>query len=493
MFRVLLITKNRSLIEFCRKNLPDGFRLKILTKLNLRDESPQGIVVFDSGYLAEQTDGVVAAAAERYGAREGAVSLNIVMNEEHRTQSFSLYPENLQHIQAILPYRIAAGKVQGLIASEWCWFLEAQKRQLKQIADRMLTLGENQVLAERLAQLKSEVHASIRFPAFMHGRSQAIVRFREQILSTAASRSYLLLTGKEEIPFDDFLEYYGALIRPDNPPPYRVIDLAKTPRHLQAQAIWPSRARRKAGQHDPLITCINHIHLLSWQNQTALLTLLNNDSGKPDQRPAERARYILLASHDLAGFVRKGKFRQDLHSLLRKAAGELPALHERPEDISMIAAEYISRRGFKRLQEQNAEVAAKIMGRFDLSSGYNGLFMTLDLMNDLEKSKGLPVFELMGASEQSDAFIAARSFLREQVEPNPATLFQGLAGSEREALSLDYVERHYIAAVCARYGWQVTEAARHLGISRKTLYDKMRRYKLSRPESGSRRSQGRAS
>ena len=135
------------------------------------------------------------------------------------------------------------------------------------------------------------------------------------------------------------------------------------------------------------------------------------------------------------------------------------------------------------------------MGRFDLSSGYSGLFMTLDLMDDLEKSKGLPVFELLGASEQSDAFIAARSFLREQVEPNPATLFQGLAGAEREALSLDYVERHYIAAVCARYGWQVTEAARHLGISRKTLYDKMRRYKLSRPESGSgsRRSQGKAS
>lgn len=492
MFRVLLITKNRPLVDFCRKNLPEGFRLKALTRLNLREESPQGIIVFDSGYLAEQTDGIIAAAAESYGARDGAVSLNILLNEEHRTQSFSLYPENLQHIQAILPYRVVTGKVQGILSSEWRWFLESQKKQLKLTADRMLTLGENQALVERLAQLKQEVHGSIRFPAFMHGRSQEIIRFREQILSTAASHPYLLLTGKDIIPVEEFLEYYSALIRPDNPPAFNVVDLAKTPRHLQAQAIWPARPKRKTGQTESAVTCIHNLHLLSWQNQTALLSQLANAAGKSDQRIAERGRNIFVASSELTGLVRKGKFRQDLYSLLKKAAAELPALHERPDDISMIAAEYINRRGFTRLQEQNAEIAAKIMGRFDLSSGYNGLFMTLDLMNDLEKSKGLPVFELMGASEQSDAFIAARSFLREQVEPNPATLFQGLAGGEREALSLDYVERHYIAAVCARYGWQVTEAARHLGISRKTLYDKMRRYKLSRPESG-RRNQGKAS
>ncbi|HNL09360.1 MAG TPA: helix-turn-helix domain-containing protein, partial [Turneriella sp.] len=58
------------------------------------------------------------------------------------------------------------------------------------------------------------------------------------------------------------------------------------------------------------------------------------------------------------------------------------------------------------------------------------------------------------------------------------------AGGEKDTLSLELVERHYIAAVCERYAWQVTDAARHLGISRKTLYDKMRRYKLARPEKG---------
>lgn len=58
----------------------------------------------------------------------------------------------------------------------------------------------------------------------------------------------------------------------------------------------------------------------------------------------------------------------------------------------------------------------------------------------------------------------------------------GLAALKSESLSLELVERHYIAAVCEKYAWQVTDAARHLGISRKTLYDKMKRYGLMRPE-----------
>jgi DNA-binding NtrC family response regulator len=479
MSRVLLVTKNRPLGEFCRKNLPEGYRLKIVAQLNLRTESAHSIIVFDSDYLTGVSDSVIHAAAQKFGAKEGAASLNILMNEENKARTFSLFPESLPQIQAILHFSSEAGKIAGLAASEWRWFLDTQSRFLKQLSDRALTLGENELLAERLARLGASPQNQVQFPPFMHGKSQAIVHFREQLYAAASRQPYLFLTGKADIPTQEFIEYYASLLRPEEPVPFQHINLAKLPKHLHAQAMLTAKKKTRAGRTGTNVLCVENLHLLGWQNQATLLTLLKN--------PAEtRLRYVFLAPHEIGQLVRRGSFRQELYSLLRKAAVELPPLYDRTEDLSQIAAEYIQKRDLTSLSSDISAVAGKILSRFDLSSGYRGLFTTIDLMNDLGKSKGLPVFELMHTGKTSEALVAAQSFLREEIEPDPATLFENLAGGAKETLSLDFVESNYIAAVCQRYAWQVTEAARHLGISRKTLYDKMRRYKIARPENQAR-------
>ncbi len=480
MSRVLLVTKNRTLGEFCRKNLPEGYRLKIVTQLNLRTESAHSIIVFDSDYLTGVSDSVIHAAAQKFGAKEGAASLNILMNEENKARTFSLFPESLPQIQAILHFRSEGGKIAGLAASEWRWFLDTQSRFLKQLNDQALAVGENELLAERLARLNPAAQNQLQFPPFMQGKSQAIIHFREQLYAAASRQPYLFLTGKADIPTQEFIEYYCSLLRPEEPVPFQHIDLAKLPKHLHAQAMLTAKKKTKSnGRAGTNVLCVENLHLLGWQNQATLLTLLKN--------PAEtRLRFVFLAPHEIGQLVRRGSFRQELYSLLRKAAVELPPLYDRTEDLSQIAAEYIQKRDFSSLNSDVSAVAGKILSRFDLSSGYRGLFMTIDLMNDLGKSKGLPVFELMNTGEVSEAFAAARSFLREEIEPDPATLFESLAAGAKETLSLDFVESNYIAAVCQRYAWQVTDAARHLGISRKTLYDKMRRYKIARPENQAR-------
>jgi DNA-binding protein Fis len=496
MFRVLLLTRNRTLAQHCRKNLPDGFRLRSISKLNLRNESLAGsIVVFDSALLIESTDAIIASVAGQYAAESGGVSLGLLLNEEDRTKAFSLFPQNLNHIDAIGHYRLQAGRVQGLGRAEWFWLLDSQRKKFEQFGERLLVKDENEMLVRRLARIEPESHTLKRFPAFMQGRSTAILKFREQVIEMAAAHSYLTLGCSDAIPSDEFMEYYAALIHPARPLRYQIVDLAKVPAGLHAAAIWPQlkTANKSASANPAPIVCIKNVQLMGWQNQGLLLQQLKNlrDADKPS--PAPRQRYVLEVSHDISQHVRRGAFRQELLSVLRKAATTLPALHERPHDITQIAADYIVRRKFMPLIEGQVELAGKILERFDLSSGYSGLYLTLDLLHDLAKSKGIPVFELFRAGDDAEAFRAAKSFLREQVEPEPTTLFQGLASSEKAPLSLDSVERNYIAAVCERYGWQVTEAARHLSISRKTLYDKMRRYKLMRPENTSRRNGRRAS
>jgi DNA-binding protein Fis len=479
MTRVLLITKNPELADYCRRLMPEEFSLNHSGKLNLRKEIPPKILLFDSVLLLQSSDAIVAAAADRLGAAHGAVIMGLLMNEENRAQAFSLFPENLRHIQAVLSYRIVAGKIEGFSAAELRWFLEMQQRTLRLTGDKLLTQNENRLLARRLARFESEAPPAHGYPAFMQGRSQAIVRFREQVLYAAANLPYVFILGRDEAPAEDFLEYYCALIRPQKRAVYEIIDLEKTPASLHMQAIWPQKKKQRLRTEYPPVVCIRHLQKLGWTNQAQLLQTLRAAQAADD---FDRQRFVFFATHEIGQLVRRGSFRQELYSLLRKCAAELPSLHERPEDITQIAAEYISQRNYAPLMEERSAIAKRILEKFDISAGYRGLFMTLDLLHDLHKSKGLPVFELLGNTEKSEAFAAARSFLREAIAPSPESLFQSLAGADKEALSLEHVERHYIAAVCERYGWQVTDAARHLGISRKTLYEKMRRYKLARPE-----------
>jgi DNA-binding protein Fis len=479
MSRVLLITKNIQLADYCRRLMPEGFFLNHTRKLNLRKETTQGILLFDSALLVENSDTIVAAAAEQLGAAHGSVVIGLLVNEENRAQAFSLFPENLRYVQAFLPYRIVDGKVQGFSTAEFRWFLEVQQRTLRLTAEKLLTQNENRLLARRLARFENEAPPTHGYPAFMHGRSQAIVRFREQVLHAATHLPFVFVSGKDEAPIDDFLEYYCALIWPQKRARYEIIDLEKTPPSLHMQAIWPQKKKQKQRAESDRIFCIRNLQRLGWANQALLLRSLRAAQAAEDDKAN---RFVFFATNEIGQLVRRGKFRQELYSLLRKGIAELPPLYERSEDITQIAAEYISQRKYTPLLEEKTAIAARILEKFDISAGYRGLFMTLDLLHDLQKSKGIPVFELLGNSEKSEAFAAARSFLREEIEPSAESLFQNLAAGEKALLSLDHVERHYIAAVCERYAWQVTDAARHLGISRKTLYAKMRRYKLARPE-----------
>lgn len=487
MSRVLLITKNHQLADYCRRFLPNGFSFKHASKLALHKESVQGILLFDSVLLAETSDAIVAAAAEQLGAAQGAIVIGILLHEKNRDQAFSLFPENLQHVQAVLQYHDTDKKIQGFTAAEFAWFLENLLRILRLTGEKFLTQTENRLLAKRLARLELETPPTTRgYPAFMQGKSQAIVRFREQVLHAAANLPFIFVQGRQEAPVEDFVEYYCSLVRADRNVAYQIVDLAKTPAPLHAQAIWPQR--KKLRQHDNsfAVLVIRNLQRLGWANQAQLLRTLREEQG---DEISHRRRFVLFASHEIGQLVRRGAFRQELYSLLRKGLAELPPLYERTEDITHIAAEYISQRNYGPLLEEKSAIAGRILEKFDISAGYRGLFLTLDLLHDLQKSKGVPVFELLAHTEKSESLAAALNFLREESALGAESLFADLACLKSEALSLELVERHYIAAVCEKYAWQVTDAARHLGISRKTLYDKMKRYALMRPERARRKRQ----
>lgn len=480
MQQVFLITQSKSLVEFCRRLLPQGFSLHATRECKLKTETGQIILLFDSQSLAEKSDAIIAEVAERFRAEEGGISISVLVNEEHRSQAFSLFPENMRHVQSLLHYRIVNNKIEGFSKEEFRWLLESQNRFLHSNWEKILTQNENKLLADRLTRLEAQRKSENRYPAFMQGRSHTITHFREQVLKTFFAVPYLLLSGKDHPPLEDFVEYYAMLLSPEKSIHYEIIDAATLPASLQAQAIWPLKKKSRATKETATIRVIQNIQNLGWANQARLLQELHSFCDSQAQGSPPLNRYIFTASPDILTLVRREKFRQELYSLLRKGMVAVPGLYERPRDITHIASEFIARRNFAPLGEEKALIAARILEKFDLSTGYRGLYMMLELMHDWQKSKGLPVFELLTSVDKSDAFLAAQNFLRSEISPNVESLFQNLATSQKDLLSLDSVEQNYITAVLDRYGGQITETARHLGISRKTLYDKMRRYKLAR-------------
>ena len=66
--------------------------------------------------------------------------------------------------------------------------------------------------------------------------------------------------------------------------------------------------------------------------------------------------------------------------------------------------------------------------------------------------------------------------------PGGAWAITGAGAPPIPGESLLAMERAHIAAVLERYQWNITHAAEALGIDRATLYNKIKKYELARPD-----------
>jgi DNA-binding NtrC family response regulator len=169
-------------------------------------------------------------------------------------------------------------------------------------------------------------------------------------------------------------------------------------------------------------------------------------------------RVVAATNRDLLAEVRAGRFREDLYYRLNVVALRLPPLRERTEDIPLLA---------KHLLDHHAQQ----MGR--PAQGFTPDAMTLLLAHDWPGN----VRELGNAIERAVA--VGRS---ELVAPCDLPLAAAAGREPGLGRTLLDVEHRHIVAVLAEADWNITHAATTLGIDRVTLYKKIKRYGLRRPE-----------
>ncbi len=168
------------------------------------------------------------------------------------------------------------------------------------------------------------------------------------------------------------------------------------------------------------------------------------------------ARIIAATNRDLADEVKKGNFRKDLYYRLNVVPLNLMPLRDRREDIAPLVKSLMHRLSSK-LSKHEVEVPEeymKYLNSYDWPGNVRELENVLELMINTET---IPGYILSNSSGCSD----------EYVEMN------------EDCYRIDFVEKQHIIRVLNKLSSNITLAAKALGVSRCTLYRKMKEYGIS--------------
>jgi two-component system response regulator AtoC len=176
-------------------------------------------------------------------------------------------------------------------------------------------------------------------------------------------------------------------------------------------------------------------------------------------------RIIALANIDIKEAVRARTFRDDLYYRLAVVTIELPKLINRFEDLPQLAAEFV-RQFASRSGRPGVHLSSEALNAL---SGYDFPGNVRELRNIIEHA-------VLTANNDVIDVAGLPEYLR-----SAARLMQ----SRKTKPSLAELEAVYIREVLEHTRGNKTRAAEILGISRKNLYEKIRRYNIGKLSAGS--------
>jgi DNA-binding NtrC family response regulator len=183
-------------------------------------------------------------------------------------------------------------------------------------------------------------------------------------------------------------------------------------------------------------------------------------------------RIIAATNRDLGEMAKARQFREDLFFRLNVFPIHLPSLRERPGDVPALVAHFLDARGVPR--DRVEPEAMRALERYAFPGNVRELEHTLERATILAGSDPIGVEhlsfarpELLGGATEGDGAEVA------WVPTIPP-----------EGLSLEVLERRLILQALGRAGGNKSQAARLLGLTRRTLYSRMEKHGLRRPGEG---------
>jgi len=197
--------------------------------------------------------------------------------------------------------------------------------------------------------------------------------------------------------------------------------------------------------------------------QVKLLRVLQEGLFEPVGSSETRStdvRVIAATQRDLNRLIAEGKFREDLYYRVNTVVLALPPLRERREDIPLLVEHTIER--FNELTDKRVRMvspeAMKVLMRYPWPGNVR------ELENAIEHA-----FILV-----KDSTIRLEHLPEELVKERHLEASPDAARLEDQPI-VAHAERQVIEAALTRHRWNRAEASRELGISRSTLWRRMRK------------------
>ncbi len=301
------------------------------------------------------------------------------------------------------------------------------------------------------------------------GVSAAMQRIEQSLPRLARHASALLITGESGTGKEHVAQLFHEFARDEECCPFVAVNCAAMPEGLMEAELFgyekgafTGAARMKKGLLEQA-SCgtlfFDEIGEMSLPMQSKLLRAIQDRRitriGSEASIPVG-FRLVCATHRDLKGMVAQGSFREDLFYRINVVHVKVPPLRERPGDVLHFLRRFLD--DFQREHGGERRVLDARAERVLLEYPWPGNLR--ELKNCVERACILALDRVLGAE----------SFFEEGVALLPADA----AGSTLSA-HMARVERDYLLRALERSGNHMGHTALELGISRKNLWEKMRK------------------
>ncbi|MGH9716931.1 MAG: sigma-54-dependent transcriptional regulator [Candidatus Acidiferrales bacterium] len=342
--------------------------------------------------------------------------------------------------------------------------VERLRQLLQRMAEKVRLVNENQFLRERVSA-DSHLDGIVGSSAKIQDVLRMISRLKDTrtpVLITGESG-----TGKELVA--RAMHFRGALARM----PFIAVDCgALVPTLMESELFGHEKGaftgalRSKHGLFQAASSgtiFLDEIGELPLEMQAKLLRVLQEKEVRPlgsNEKISVDTRVIAATNRDLEASYRAGTFRKDLYFRLNVVTVHLPSLRERRSDIPQLAHCFLDRYA----PDENVQISPSVMKTF-LQYDWPGNVRELE--NCIARAVALGDHQTIELTDLPPSIRGAQ-------DPD----MSAQCAAELSTTALADLERMTILRVFEQAGGDKTIAGKMLGISRATLYRRLKRYNI---------------